>query len=568
MSVAGCPGPEWARQPGCLAPLGARQPGWSEVLGAAALHASSTWKLHAKRVPTIDLAKVAQLSGGVASLEVFQQERGWLEDGGRYEKVPIKNARGTPSARLSDEWIEQMLDVAMIKEVQRGEVSGHVRMFVVPEPAKQRFRPIKHTVDVNDILGKETLRPLRFPTKLDICDLVHRGECFIALDFSAYYDQIKYAEEIGRRFCFRQGSRYFRLNTLAMGQRQAVGVADSVTARLVDFGPESVVRTIIDNVIFVGSREQVVRDATIFVERVRFVGAMLNEDVSDIAALVQTVGDWGGVHLDFTAKTSSVTAKTLDKLDYSWSHRGEWTWRRFAGHVGLLFWTWQLLDLPMAEFFPLLRFVSAASKFLTEDNEAWEQPARVWDSAWPALERWTMIALRNKPRVVPRVQAPEWLVATDASEWGWGYFAVHNTSGAVRTFGAQWSAGFRQKYGDMLWRSTFTEPQGVVNALCHLIDPSKPSFVRVMTDNTPTQASFARGYNARCFHINECLRRLYSIFGTEFTFDFVYLPGAWNPADAFSRGMRIAGSEEQGDQEVGARLRGVAGSAVCPRHLV
>jgi hypothetical protein len=352
-----------------------------------------------------------------------------------------------------------------------------------------------------------------------------------------------------------------------MGQRQAVEVAACTTARLLDFAPRSTTAAIIDNVIFVGSRADVVRDATIFVERVRAVGGLLNEDVSNIGALAQTVGDWGGVHLDFEAKTSCLSQKTLDKTHYSWVHRGEWTWRQFAAHIGLLFWSWQLIQLPMADFFPLLRFISSSSKWLTENEHAWDAPAALWSSAWPPLEQWTMLLLRNAPRVVPHLQAPEWLVATDASEWGWGYFAVHNTTGAVRTHGAQWTPLFRHLYGDRLWVSTFTEPQAIVNSLCHLLSPSNPQRVRILTDNTVAQASFQRGYNARSFHINECLRRLHTLFGDEFTFDFVYLPGECNPADVLSRGLRIAQREEARDQVVSAEMRRIAGSAQLPREI-
>jgi hypothetical protein len=167
---------------------------------------------------------------------------------------------------------------------------------------------------------------------------------------------------------------------------------------------------------------------------------------------------------------------------------------------------------------------------------------------------------------VPTVRRPEWLVATDASGWGWGYFAVHNDTGEVRTHGAQWSYGFAQRYGDRLGVSTFTEPQAVINSLCHLLSPSAPTRVRVLTDNTVTQASYQRGFNTHSFHINGCLQRLQTIFGNEFHFDFGYLPGECNPADGWSRGM-IAENEEARDQEIGAELSRIAGSAVLPQDI-
>ena len=439
---------------------------------------------------------VEALEGGETSLADFQHVRGWVEDDSRYEAVPVVGSHRTPTTSMPQEWIDTLLSGGVIEAVRRADVRGHVLMFGVPEPAKKRWRPIKYTRDANDVLGKETLMKLAFPTKQQICDLVHHGDCCIALDFASYYDQFEYAEDIGRRFCFRVGGNYYRLRKLAMGQRQAVEVAACTTARLMDFSPRCKTASIIDNVIFVGSRDDVIRDATAYVERVRAVNAQLNEDTTDIAALVQTVCDWGGVHLDFTAKTSCL-AQMTNKAEYSWRNRRAWTWRQFAAHVGLLFWSWQLIQLPMPDFFPLLRFVSNASAMLAQHDELWDEPAAVWDSAWPALERWTLLMLRNAPRPVPQELRPEWLVATDASEFGWGYFAVHNTTGAVRTHGAPWTHEFRRIYGNRVGVSTFSEPQGVVNSLCHLLRPTEPQRVRIMTDNTVTQASFQRGYNSR-----------------------------------------------------------------------
>jgi len=513
------------------------------------------------------LGAVEELAGGEETLAHLKHVRGWLDDDARYAALKEKGANNAPTTSMPQEWVDKLLQFGVIKEIGRHDVRGWVHMFTVPEPAKMRHRPIKNTRDCNDALGKETLMKLTFPTKQEICALVHAGACFISLDFASYYDQFVYSADVGARFCFRRGDKYYRLNTLAMGQRQAVEVAASTTARLLDFGPVSTTASIIDNVIFVGSREEVIRDATIFVERVRAVGAKLNENVDDIGALVQTVGDWGGIHLDFTAKTACLAQKTLDKTECSWLRRNEWTWRQFAAHLGLLFWSWQLIELPMPEFFPLLRFVSAAGRMLTEHDDLWDTPAHVWTSAWPALERWTMLVLRNAPRRVPQSQRPEWLVCTDASDWGWGYFAVNNISGVVRTYGAPWTSTFAAIYGDRLGVSTFTEPQAIVNSLCHLLTASCPSRVRILTDNTVAQASFQRGYNGRSFHINECLRRLHTMFGDLFVFDFVYLPGVCNPADGWSRGRGVAGDSAEGREQVSAELRRIVGLAEYPREL-
>ncbi len=524
-----------------------------------------TWHLHAKDVPRIDLAAVAELQGGEESRQQFEFATGWLHDDARYNSVPEKGARGAPTTGMPDAWIDELQQRGIITPIARKQIRGWVRMFVVPEPAKKRWRPIKHTLDANTALGRDTVMHLRFPTKQDIAALVHEGECFIALDFSAYFDQFVYTPEVASRFCFRKSGKYYRLGTLAMGERHAVEVAHCTTLRLLDFGPRSKTAAVIDNVVFAGSRDDVVRDATIFVERVRAVGAKLNEDTSDITTLVQSSGVWCGVALDMTRKTSALAPKTVDKIETSWRLRNTWTWRTFAGHIGLLFWAWNIIDVPVAEFFPLLRFIGEVGRLLTEHEDWWDHPAKIWTSAWPSLERWSMLALRNQPRAVPQQQTPEWLVATDASAWGWGYFAVHTTTGETRTHGERWKPFFAQRFGHRLGVSTFTEPQGVVNAMCHLIDPTHPTRVRVLTDNTPTQAAFSRGFSSQSYNLNECAARLRRLFDNDdFVFDFGYLPGWLNPADTASRGGPIANGEKTRDSMSAAELQRLAGSAVPP----
>ena len=82
---------------------------------------------------------------------------------------------------------------------------------------------------------------------------------------------------------------------------------------------------------FIGTREGVIADATTFVERVKSVGGQLNEDTTDLAALVRTSDVYGGIHMDLTNKTTRLADKTITKLKYSWARRESWTWRNFEG---------------------------------------------------------------------------------------------------------------------------------------------------------------------------------------------------------------------------------------------
>jgi hypothetical protein len=119
---------------------------------------------------------------------------------------------------------------------------------------------------------------------------------------------------------------------------------------------------------------------------------------------------------------------------------------------------------------------------------------------------------------------------------GWGYVAVNTATSDVRAYGAPWSAEFREKHGQKLRRSTFTEPQGLVNAACHLLTGANNARVRFGTDSTVTQASCKRGFNTHSLDINDCLLRLRNYFGASFVFEFVHIPGVDNLADCVSRG--------------------------------
>jgi len=77
--------------------------------------------------------------------------------------------------------------------------------------------------------------------------------------------------------------------------------------------------SVIDNVLFVGTREEVCADAAEFIRRVAVVGGTLNEiDVNlardaDIAALAKQAQDWCGVHIDKSASRTRRFPRSEDR---------------------------------------------------------------------------------------------------------------------------------------------------------------------------------------------------------------------------------------------------------------
>jgi hypothetical protein len=488
----------------------------------------------------------------------------------------VRDFHGIPLAPYKKKFIDKLVDANVIRLVKANAVRGHVRMMVVPEVKKNRFRSIKHTVDINDYCGRDTISPCVFPTKIDIAKSVHDGDFFIALDFSAYYDQFELAEKVGQRMCFAWNKRLYRLCTLPMGQRQAVGVANAATQRLLDFPKRSRRHmSIIDNVIFIGDREAVIDDAWTFVQRCREVFAVLNEiDVQlatreKVAALATQNGDWGGIHVDLVNKTVALTEKCVEKTRVSWNRRAKWQWRDYAAHMGLLFWAWGIIALPMANFYDVLRFNSVVGsvimhryqcmkreKGLAPDdmppNPVWREPAVIDASVMHVLERWTNMIFANEPRVILVDAEPEVLVECDASRWGWCCFGLNVATNEAFSYSEKWPAEVELEHGHRLGRSTFAEPQGVVRALtkAHEYFPLATRF-GITNDNSAAVFSYKRGFNHRVKTINDCLLQVEERFPKPaFQIIIKHVAGVENIADGGSRGQFVAeGPPVSGDEK-------------------
>ena len=79
----------------------------------------------------------------------------------------------------------------------------------------------------------------------------------------------------------------------------------------------------------------------------------------------------------------------------SWSLRNEWSWRGFAAHIGILFWAYGIVDVPLHRYFTLLSFLSRASQDLAAHPELWDAPAAISPAALAVMEEWTAIARQH-----------------------------------------------------------------------------------------------------------------------------------------------------------------------------
>jgi hypothetical protein len=526
---------------------------------------TSQYILHQKHVNLINRSKLYNLKNANPQIrENMVKMHRYLHDVAMYEQhMPKRSANGCPFSHVRKDFLDTLLQYGNIREVRRCEVRGYVKFFTIPEHFKKRFRPIRHTYEVNEVFGKETLVGNKYPGKSVTCNLPLKGTHFAAFDMAAYYDQFGMENGISNFLCCRGvDGKFYAANRLAMGQRQSCDIGQTTTLFLMDF-PERRCRTgeaVIDNAVFVGSYEDVLHDSIIYVQRCREAGITLNEfeiiEKEGIEACIQQTGEWCGVALDFINKSVNLTKKTLDKIELSWGNRDNWTNRQFSAHIGLLFWTWGILDIPIHNYYPLLKHISETSRKLQEDESLWDSPAIVQKFALPSLEEWTLLALKNNPRLLKQSSDPKWFLCTDASAHGWGYVALNQETGEIRFFGAKWTRQqlvkiFSRNGTHKIKKSVYSEPLAIYFSLCHFLkdgEKVKIEFaeefknelkmkIRVATDNVSAQQTMNRGFASRSFDINEAIKKLREAFPlSDFEFEFCFVPGWCNPADPFSRG--------------------------------
>jgi len=357
-----------------------------------------------------------------------------------------------------------------------------------------------------------------------------------------------------------------------MGQRQAVEVAQAITEVLIDFEDRKckVAHGVIDNVIFVGSEEAVRHDAQRFIERCNEIGALLNDAdqfKDGVDPIIQTSGEWCGVHLDMDAKTVKITEKTHSKFEASWKNRDSWTWRQFAAHIGLLFWTWGILQIPIEQYYPLLRFLSNTGRILQQDESLWDKPAKIDKSAMEKIQEWTSLAVANEPRKVKLSSKPSWYISTDASKWGWGYVAFNSATGEIQCHGERWSkaqlsAIFSREGRQKIGKSVYSEPLAVILSLRHLLRTKQDSaavsipddlrqLIHVACDNSSTVNLFNKGFASRSYDINMMIQELESDFPkTHFDIRMIHVEGKNNLGDGFSRGKSSNANAEVGHKTV------------------
>ena len=576
-------------------PPGGRRAKISEELQAQ----RKLYKVHLKNVPVLSERAISELPvrpGDEHLIDTWKQALRYIKDPSVYtehfaadapsgaELIRTAKVPRVPPATHSLMLERGAAEVVPVANIDL--VAGVVNFFFHPEDAKQRNRVIKDAVTVNATLPRDQLqKQVRPATKQELIDFVIDHNYAWESDMAGYYDQFPLDPAVRYLFVYptrplpadpanwRDGDLLCPTRLL-MGVRPACETAQATTDVLRSFPQETDSCSIIDNVEFGGETVEAVQHAKVtFLDRCAKGNVTLNE-YGDIVQVL----DFGGIHQDLANKEVSLTQKVVNKIRGSWELRDTWSFRHFAGHVGLLFWAWDILGVEIGDFFSLLRFISRVRARMQEAGDRqWDEPISLAPYALPQLEEWTNICLENKPRKVVRGPSrPQWLIITDASAWGWGYVAVNMETGEVRVHGEPWSAADLRRNRDptgksLFRRSTFAESEGILRSICHILvrpAPDAPCVsVLVGTDSTTAKSGHSRGFSSKSYHVNNIACRLRKLFPRKFfNFSFVHVAGEVNDliADPFSRkGGDVRAAEVDGKRlhALGAEVRRVMGGA-------
>ena len=485
--------------------------------------------------------------------------------------LPVITSRGLYHADIEPMHSDQLYEAGIVEFVEdHEEVKGRCKVFKILELLKKRYRIIQHTIEHNLLIDDA---PDVFFTRLDDRRrLVHAGPYVLNRDFKAYYHQFPLSPEVRKYFCFRTvtidgKSRIARLCVAAMGQKHMVHVATATTDHLLAFDKKCTVDTQIDNVGFFGSAEDVCDAYYEFAARCKHAGATFNDHEEDATKLLETETDWMGMHLNMSDKTVSLTEKSVAKLELSWAGRQGWSWQGFAAHLGLLWWSAQILKIRPCNYYEVLRFASRVGLKMHETGDKqWHYPAEIPDYVWPELQAWTEVAHKNVPVFVPQRRDAEVLVLVDASSFGWGYVAWDTVTGETYSYGEKWKGGFAERNKANLERSTFTEPWGIINLKRHLlpqIKRSNPTFF-IGSDNSCSVYVFTKRFSTRSYNLNYAVNTDEKEFG-HLQVDYVHVPGSKNcMADENSRGHYVA--SRHGADAIKDSLRRLLGDSLGGLH--
>ncbi len=506
-------------------------PQWAALRGKEQRVRRGKLPLHAKDVVnSVDQEKLKTLSVRPETAEELKKALNWTTPSVLYEilrdELKKRNMR-TTSCAFEKEHVELMNKLGKLVEPTDAPLA-FCNGFVRTEEREEgdRLRPLLEPVinDIIDELAKIDPRfdvSTKYATKDEIRSHVYHSECAAQFDFAAWYDQIEIAKAIRKFFSVDTVYGIYVLACLAMGFKPSCRVAQAFTNVIREVKAKVFSDSCVDNVAFMGSREEVIAAAQEFIQRADTVGAQ----IKDRTIRLTTEYDFLGEHYNHERKTRCLTEKVRAKAQYVVEvlrEKRSLTTKQLQAIYGLLIYAAGTLRITLARFHWALRFMAVFGG--TDAKHLHDIPAGVRIE----LARWSQEAATNTPVPVwTPEQTPEYVIYTDASATGWGAWS-YSRGGNAMSISQPWTESDATIWN--LDSSVSAEPLAVQKAVAALV-PSTAKKVVIYTDHLPLVYAKQRTVG-RAYSYSRMIQFLES-YDTQFELRFV--PGEQNPADVLSR---------------------------------
>lgn len=448
-----------------------------------------------------------------------------LENEEEYEAAPL--TVDPQVAKLSEVDLNELLEHAFTELSPAGNTApahvGSTNTFCRPEMNKvpPRRRVLSETA-YNEVM--KTALQLRYSTRrehhLNAAGNDAGGTYSIQFDMTAYFNAFVLGQKVRRFHTFRGvDGLLYQLTRLPMGSTTAPAIAQVTTWVLIDFPMKARVDTMIDNIRFCGTKQDVIDAAMTFLERIDACNLTLNDDegkcrdAKAIEGLLVREDTFLGDKFDYANHRVCTGDKTIAKLRASRENAENWTNRQFAAHFALLVYSSYYTNV--AKYFDVIRTYRGIASICAMDARRWDEQCQIFNpAAWNQLVSWTEKALANEwvqiHTTLPRVNRT---IYVDSCGDGWG--AVCITAGG----GVQIAHG---RFPYHIAHSAHAEPNGVKAAVARFAGP-KDDHVLVVTDHTPIMYAAAAGW-ARGRELNSLLDHLESTY-EHMVFSFQWISG-------------------------------------------
>jgi hypothetical protein len=533
------------------------------------------WPVHLKATTMADIAEIRMLPLHHADLRPHLMQ--CLE----YLRADVfkgfTTSRTIRSTRLTDETVKKFVEefgkathLPDLSEPLPPDTHG-VNMWLTPE-AKIRQRIINEPL-LNGAIGKHTLPPTKYPSRLERRQRLRPCKYMLQLDFDAFYNSLPLDPLARILFVFKKSGRYYGLNTVPTGGRWSVATGQAITWAITDIETTVTLLTMIDN-IAIGAHEgqelQFIRAVREIVNRTKLanlqttppaatIESMSDKELLDFATREVTflgeTYEWNG-----SERLVRNSTKTLAKLSLA-LRKPHHTYRTFAALCSLIMFALHTIGTNPASTYNLMQAYRAISRTVSESS--WDSPVPFLSATVrAALDEHGALLLANAPARIPdrrwvTYDDDDFQVAVfiDASADGWG---------AIIRFGRETTVQVQQRWvntlGDQAWEqkgntpagvftarySAHTEPEAINRVLEHLQRTNRITTrtkIAVVSDHFAVTHAQRKlngfGGIGRGRSLNHMYERANAL-----NVCFFFIAGASNPADTISRNFgAIEGGE-------------------------